>query len=517
MEMDDFLKVGSDIMKDVSKAVESGDYSGLSGTIRNRVTQVTDQLGGEMAQGARNFAEAVTTGKVVSGTSVESGRKAAGTAGGSRKEEGRNYFLQRSPGRSTGSGKKIAGILLGLLPAGMTALWLLAAILMAVLGEGSGALGSVILALISGAITIPCVLLTRSGQKEQKLVSRYYQYGELIGKNREYFSVAELAQKAGVSEAEVCDDILRMRAAGYLPYAVLDRGKTTVILTDRMYKEYANAERSRQEREEEERIRNLQNAAAPQGQPESWESAGKQVAEAEVRAHAEAARDRASGAETAGTTQGAQKDGRAAQGPYNSEQAALLAEGQNYIVQIRAINDRIPDTEEMSDKLYQLENIMCRIFAQVKKDPSKAKDLRKLMNYYLPTTTRLLTAYADLNEQPEAGENIRETKRQIEDSMDVINEAFGKLLDDMFQEQAWDLSSDLNVMKTMMAQDGLTESHSVWSAKSGASAAEGKTNGQAAWAGQKEHADEAGKAQSAEACVINSEGEKVPLSEAENL
>ena len=111
----------------------------------------------------------------------------------------------------------------------------------------------------------------------------------------------------------------------------------------------------------------------------------------------------------------------------------------------------------MSDKLYRLEEITKRIFEQVQKDPSKEKDLRKLMNYYLPTTTKLLNAYADLNDQPEAGENIRETKRQIEGSMDVINEAFEKLLDDLFQEQAWDLSSDLNVMKTMMAQDGLTD------------------------------------------------------------
>ncbi len=516
MEMDDFLKAGSDIMKDVSKAVESGDYSGLSGSIRDRVTQVTDQLGGEMAQGARNFAEAVTTGKV-SGTSAESGRKAAGTAGGSRKEDGRNYFLQRRPSRSTGSGKKLAGILLGILPGGMTAIWILASVIMAVTGEGSGALGGVVLALLSGVITMACALLVRSGKREQKLVSRYYQYGELIGKNREYFSVAELAQKAGVSEEEVCDDILRMRAAGYLPYAVLDRSKTTVILTDRMYKEYANAEKSRQMREEEERIRNLRNAAAPQGQAESWESAEKKVSQAQARAHAEAAASRAGRADAAGTAQGMQKDRQALQAPYSSEQAALVAEGQSYIVQIRAINDRIPDTEEMSDKLYQLEDIMRRIFAQVKKDPSKAKDLRKLMNYYLPTTTRLLGAYADLNEQPEAGENIRETKRQIEDSMDIINEAFGKLLDDMFQEQAWDLSSDLNVMKTMMAQDGLTESNSVWSSKSEAFAAEYKPNGRSARAGETENADEAGEAERAEAYVINSAGEKVPVSEAENL
>jgi hypothetical protein len=36
--------------------------------------------------------------------------------------------------------------------------------------------------------------------------------------------------------------------------------------------------------------------------------------------------------------------------------------------------------------------------------------------------------------------------------------AFEKLLDSMFEDTAWDISSDISVMKTMMQQEGLTES-----------------------------------------------------------
>ena len=442
MEMDDLFKAGSDIMRDVSQAVESGDYSYLSGAIKEHVTQVTDQFGQEVAQGARKFADSMSQ----------------GTASGGPK--GRNYFLQRKPNRNAGVGKKIAGIVLAVMQGSGAAIWLLSAILLGFTGDGAAVALAIVFALLSAAITAGFAVLARNGKKQQQLVTRYYQYGELIGTDQEFFPVAELALKAGVSEEQVRDDIAKMRAAGYLPYAVLDRSKTTVILTDRMYKQYANAEKSRKAREEEERIRNLQSAAAPQGQAKSWESAEKRTAEAEAMAHLGAAGKAAAGV----------------QGNLSEDQASLLREGQSYIIQIRVINDRIPDTEVMSDKLYQLEDIMQRIFTEVKKNPAKTRDLRKLMNYYLPTTTKLLSAYADLNEQPEAGENIRETKRQIEASMDMINDAFGKLLDNMFQEQAWDLSSDLNVMKTMMAQDGLTESY-----------------------------------------VMNSQGEKVPASEAENL
>ncbi len=99
---------------------------------------------------------------------------------------------------------------------------------------------------------------------------------------------------------------------------------------------------------------------------------------------------------------------------------------------------------------------MNRIFAQVKKDPSSADELHKLMNYYLPTTKKLLNAYVELDRQPEVGDNITQTKQQIDEAIDTINTAFESLLDSLFQDMAWDISSDISVMKTMMAQDGLT-------------------------------------------------------------
>ena len=140
----------------------------------------------------------------------------------------------------------------------------------------------------------------------------------------------------------------------------------------------------------------------------------------------------------------------------SDKEIQILEEGKEYSVFVRQINDGIPDTEEMSNKLYRLEEIMNRIFAQVKKDPSSADELHKLMNYYLPTTKKLLNAYVELDKQPEVGENITQTKKEIDDAMDTINMAFESLLDSLFQDMAWDISSDISVMKTMMAQDGLT-------------------------------------------------------------
>ena len=123
---------------------------------------------------------------------------------------------------------------------------------------------------------------------------------------------------------------------------------------------------------------------------------------------------------------------------------------------IRECNDAITG-DVMSQKLFTLEDIMKRIFEQLKKSPESADDLQKLMKYYLPTTTKLIDAYKDLEGQPSFGENnIANTKKEIEDTLDVINVAFGKLFDDMFEDAAWDISTEISTMKTMLAKEGLT-------------------------------------------------------------
>ena len=99
---------------------------------------------------------------------------------------------------------------------------------------------------------------------------------------------------------------------------------------------------------------------------------------------------------------------------------------------------------------------MRQIFAQVKKQPESAGDLHKFMTYYLPTTTKLIDAYRDLDEQPAYGTNVANTKKEIEATLDMINEAFVNLFDSLFEETAWDISADISTMKVMLQQEGLT-------------------------------------------------------------
>lgn len=78
------------------------------------------------------------------------------------------------------------------------------------------------------------------------------------------------------------------------------------------------------------------------------------------------------------------------------------------------------------------------------------------MNYYLPTTVKLVISYQEFENQPVQGENIRNTKQEILDILDTVNNAFASLLDSLFQNDAIDISADISVLKTMLAQEGLT-------------------------------------------------------------
>jgi 5-bromo-4-chloroindolyl phosphate hydrolysis protein len=271
----------------------------------------------------------------------------------------------------------------------------------------AGTIGSIVL----GVMIATCVFLFIRGRKKYDLSKKYYQYGSIL-KDAEYFNISDLARAVIKSDKSVLKDIKDMIKSGFLPRARLDSTEQVCMVTDRAYEQYLGAESDRMAREQREKDQ-------------------KKAAAEKLRAENEEYKNL----------------------PANAVE--ILEEGKEYIAFVRHINDVIPDTEEMSNKLYRLEEIMNKIFAQVKKDPTSADELHKLMNYYLPTTKKLLNAYVELDKQPEVGENITQTKREIDDAMDTINMAFESLLDGMFQDMAWDISSDISVMKTMMAQDGL--------------------------------------------------------------
>lgn len=139
----------------------------------------------------------------------------------------------------------------------------------------------------------------------------------------------------------------------------------------------------------------------------------------------------------------------------NPELDKMIKDGNLAIAEMKRLNDNIQN-EKISAEIEHLESTSSKIFAQVKLHPEKLPQIRKFMNYYLPTTLKLLNAYDRLDSQGVAGDNIDSTMKKVDAMMSTIVVAFDKQLDSLFGADAMDISSDITVLENMMAREGLS-------------------------------------------------------------
>lgn len=140
----------------------------------------------------------------------------------------------------------------------------------------------------------------------------------------------------------------------------------------------------------------------------------------------------------------------------NPEVDKVIREGRDYLKQLRAANDAIPD-ESMSECIDRMERSSADIFAYISEHPEKAPQIRKFMNYYLPTTLKLLKSYQRLASQNVKGENVTSTMFNISGMMHTVAAAFEKQLDSLFDDEAMDISADITVFETLLKQEGFVD------------------------------------------------------------
>ena len=140
----------------------------------------------------------------------------------------------------------------------------------------------------------------------------------------------------------------------------------------------------------------------------------------------------------------------------NPQLDALSAERDRALAEMRRLNDNIPG-EKISAQIDRLEEDTRKIITHVVSHPEKLGQIRKFMNYYLPTTLKLLNAYDRMGEAGVSGANINGARGKIETMMDTIVSAFDKQLDALFADEALDISTDITVMENLLKQEGLQE------------------------------------------------------------
>lgn len=256
--------------------------------------------------------------------------------------------------------------------------------------------------------TVFCVLgtcvmlgLFGIGLTKWSLYRNFKQYFRILD-GREFCTVQEIADKAGESVQKVVKKAKKMIRKGMFVEGFLDEQGTCLIVTADAYRLYCQAQEARKQREAEEKERK-QRADVPKSAIEE-----------------------------------------------------MIIKGDHYIQAIREANDAIPG-EVISAKLDRLEMIVRKIFESVKKHPEQMDEMDKFMEYYLPTTEKLVDAYKEFDALPVKGENVTNSMQEIENTLDTITRAFEQLLDDLFMDTAFDISSDISVLETMLAREGYKE------------------------------------------------------------
>lgn len=244
------------------------------------------------------------------------------------------------------------------------------------------------------------------GISQKKRLQRAYRYASLCG-DKKYMSIEDLAAAVNTSPRRLLSDIKTILKKGFYPEGHIDADKTTLMLQDSVYDEYIRVQKGRKELE----CANVFDTTAREVVDDDSES--------------------------------------------SSELEDMIFEGAQYIEKFRALNDEIPG-EAISEKLDRLDVLLKEIFDCVKKHPEQRSRMHEVMSYYLPTVLKLVEAYKEYDSVSEAGSEILDAKLQIEGSIDTINGALKTILNNLFRDSVWDVTTDATVLNTMLAQKGLT-------------------------------------------------------------
>lgn len=408
MPKNDWNQLGNDIKNIVQDAIETGDYGRLNRdlgvTLENALGNMATSVKDAAIKNLNHFSGSQQTANQRRTVSPERQRQEQNMRGYKKKlvKEAREKFalyVNTSTPRALGILFTTLGIaLVGMFGVTAATLGIAGIFIDAVANKMQRGMFVFMAAIVaSGALGI-------YGNTLRKKVNRFRSYVRTLN-GKTYVKIEELAKGVRKSPKFVKRDLKKMIKNRMFLEGHLDEDGNYLITSDESYEQYMQTKKASEIQEKE-----MQE---------------KEQAEQKLR------------------------------GTLSEEVQEVIKEGEAYLEEIRSCNEAIPGVE-ISNKMYHLENVILRIFKRVEQHPELISDLHKFMDYYLPTTVKLLKAYEELDKQPVEGENIKTAKQEIENTLDTINEAFENLLDSFFRNTAWDVSTDISVLKTMLAQEGLT-------------------------------------------------------------
>lgn len=415
-EKNDFSDIGNRIKDAIQDAVGSGDFGQLNEVIKGTVNGALDEVGKQVEQVGNAMGRRVPR-------YPRSGPAGAGyqTAQAYEREDGTTVYRtplpQRVRNRIFYKNGKVSGILLTVFGSIAAGAFGIPALILFITWMVTAKAALSTLSIVFLVLASAGGLMLWQGCRIRKRLTRAERYLKLAGEDM-YIWMRDLSARTGLSEARLRRQVKGMIRDGFFPEGHMDEDGSIFVLNDETWEQYL------EEREEYE---------------------AKQIAEQEkVRQE----KQNAKSVQQESTEQ--------EESPEREAQRRLEQEGHDYMEQLRELNLQIPG-EVISNKLYQLDYLLNRIFTALREHPEKSAQMRRFMEYYLPTTVKLVESYAEFDRAGVEGENIKKAKCEIEKTMDTIISAFEKVLDDLYQDAAFEAAADAKVLKTILAQDGYAE------------------------------------------------------------
>lgn len=440
-------ELGNEIRQAVEESIRSCDFSNLGKVFSDTINSVVDEAKFQ----AKQVRDSVNT---------QSTRQQYTTKSTTFQQNGRSVtFEQRQQSanprpyrfeaprvlfRRKGDISSVLFTVFGGIGTGLTALGLLIFVIIAVavLSPLAGLIGSVIIAILMGG----SIGMLAKGASNRKRLARAERY-LAIAHGHDYVNIAELALQTGKSDAYIRKDVKNMLSIGMFPQGHLDRMESCLMLSDQMYREYLDVERRRAALGIEAK------AASATAKPGNTNGASASAAQADDKADSTLTQEQLVWRQLSGIDDPGEELEKE-----NPALAAMIRQGQECTGHIRQMNDRIPG-EIISKKLSALEQVLKEIFQRVREHPKQMEKMQKFMDYYLPTTLKLVEAYEEFDSIPTPNEEILQAKNELEKTIDTINESFAQLLNQMYQESVLDATTDAKVLQTMLAKDGLSGDH----------------------------------------------------------
>lgn len=415
MDKRDLSNLGDQILDSVESAIRSMDFKELNKTISDSVNDALDEARTQMqkhgdmgrfsssksyrsqsSEGAEPYA------KTKKRQDLEPGYQAFHTSHSAGKKTGGQAPMPREEGIKINNNGRVAGILftvfgsigLGLMTLVLLVMWIIAMIAKPDVWVIGGA------SLIIASFGAVFGFMLKGGIDMGNRIKRGKLYAKQAGRKM-YCTIEELAALVGKSKEFVRKDVQKMMELRIFSKAYLDDQKTCLMLSEDTYKQYLECQKALKERNKIE------------------------IEEEKQK--------------------------------FSKEFKDMMAAGRNYLNMLKEANDAIPG-EVISQKISDLEDVIRRIFDTVSKHPEQGKEMERFMDYYLPTTVKLVNAYRDFDSAGSRGENVNAAKAEIEKTLDTIQKAFERLLDDLYEDAVLDVTTDASVIQTMLKKDGFAES-----------------------------------------------------------